>query len=531
MTRESNEELQKAGGSEHYDAVIIGAGLGGLSAAAYLAKSGEKVLVLEHHSVPGGYAHEFKRGNFRFEVALHALDGIAPGGHLEPVLTDLGVMDRVKINRLDPFYTVKYPEHEFVVRTDIDATVADLIVAFPHETEGIGELFAAIRRVYDQVREFSASAEKNGRPPIDEMPTRFPDMLAAMTRTWGDYMAEFIKDEKLKGVVSTLWGYAGLPPSRLSAGLFILMWTSYWMHGAWFPEGGSMAISRAIEEEIKAHGGEIRYRQTVERIEIRDGRAVAVETHKGLRVEADLVVSNANAPDTLLKMVGREHMTEPVIAKVEKERPAASNLVVYLGLDKDLRAEGFQHHEYFLCNTYDVEKSYADMMEGRFDATDIVITDYTHASPGCAPEGCSVIAIMCLASGDYADQWGTGGDMENYRKNPKYIELKEAAAETLIARAEAVIPGLRDMIVKKEVATPLTNIRYTLNPGGTIYGTEHTVDNMFINRLSAKTPVPNLLLTGAWVGGGGMSAALVSGRNTARRAKKILKERTAEVSG
>ncbi len=95
-----------------------------------------------------------------------------------------------------------------------------------------------------------------------------------------------------------------------------------------------MAMSRAIERTILGHGGEIRYRQTVNRIEMQDGRAVAVETSAGLRVEADVIVSNANPRDTMLSFVGQEHLPPDYAAKIAADRPALSNLVVYLGLDR-----------------------------------------------------------------------------------------------------------------------------------------------------------------------------------------------------
>ena len=95
--------------TEQYDVIVIGAGLGGLATAACLAKARKRVLVLEHHSVPGGYAHEFRRGKYRFEVALHALDGASPGGWGYDALRATGVYDRLHLHRMDPFYRLPRP--------------------------------------------------------------------------------------------------------------------------------------------------------------------------------------------------------------------------------------------------------------------------------------------------------------------------------------------------------------------------------------------------------------------------------------
>lgn len=514
--------------SQKYDAVVIGAGLGGLSAAGYLAKAGKKVLVLEHHTVPGGYAHEFRRGKYRFEVALHALDGAGPGGWAYPALTELEVLDQVTFRRMDPFYTVRFPGREIIAHADMTQYEGELIRHFPQEAAGIRQLVDAMLTVFWEVRRFMVDGELGIRPSMAQMPARYPHMLAAMSQNWAEFMEQYIHDPELQGAFTTLWAYYGLPPEQLNAATFIFPWVSYHLFGAYYPEGGSMAMSRAIEATIKKYGGEVRYKQTVTKIEIEDGRATAVLTDKGLRAEADLIISNANPPDTMLKFVGRKHLPERYAAKVEDalQKPALSNLVVYLGLDRDLLAEGWPYHELFLIETYDLAEDYENMVHGRFHKAGLVISHYDQADPGCAPEGGSVITITALADWDYADQWGTGGDPAAldpksptyYRKNPQYQELKQAAGDALIERVETVIPGLRQAIKHVEVATPLTNYRYSLNPGGSIYGSEQTVDNMYLNCLSEKTPIPNLFLAGAWVTGGGMSAAMLSGRSVARRA-------------
>ncbi|MCB0046231.1 MAG: NAD(P)/FAD-dependent oxidoreductase [Caldilineaceae bacterium] len=507
---------------ESFDVVVIGAGLGGLSAAGYLSKAGKRVLVLEHHTVPGGYAHEFRRGRYRFEVALHAIDGLAPGGWAADILEELGVTSAVRFNRLDPFYTVQFPEHTITAHANVFRYEQELIRHFPHEAEGVRKLIDAMQQVYWDVQRFSIDGEMKRRPPMAGIPAAYSHMISAMGQSWGEFMDAYIADPQLRGVFSTLWGYYGLPPSRLNASTFILPWVSYHLFGAYYPEGGSMAMSRALEQTILAHGGEIRYRQTVNRIEIRDGKAVAVETEQGLRITADAVVSNANPKDVMLKFVGKEHLPSEYGEKIAGDAPAVSNLVLYLGLDRDIRAEGWPYHELFVAEDYDIEGDYAAVMAGDFDRAGMVITNYTESDPGCAPDGGSVLVAMTLAPWDYADQWGTGGDLTSYGKRPQYLELKQDAADRLLTRLEERLPGLRASIKHMEVATPLTNYRYSLNPGGSIYGSEQTVENMYMGRLSEKTPVDNLFLTGAWIIGGGMSAALLSGRSVARRVEGYL---------
>ena len=502
---------------EHFDIVVVGAGLGGLSAAGHLAKVGKRVLVLEHHTVPGGYAHEFRRGRYRFEVALHALDGVAPGGLVYPALDELGVLERVKFNRLDPFFTAKFPEHELVVPADIADYETQMVRLFPNQAQGFRSLFDAMRAVYVDLRRFSADGELKRRPPMAKLPATYPHMISAMSRSWADFMDVHLNDAKAKALFSTLWGYYGLPPRRLNAATFIIPWVTYHQYGAYYPEGGSMALSRALEVAIVEHAGEVRYRQTVNHFDIQDGKVIAVETEAGLRVTADMVISNANPLDTMLRWVGKENLPHEYVNKIETDVPAASNLVLYLGLDIDLALDGWQDHERFIIDTYDLDADYDRMMAGDFANTGMVLTHYNHADPTCSPEGGSVLMAMTLAPWDYADQWGTGGDLENYGKNPAYLELKQDAGEALLARVEEEMPGIRQHIVHMEVGTPLTNVRYSRNPGGSIYGSEQTVENMYLGRLRERTPVDNLYLTGAWVMGGGMSAAILSGRNVARR--------------
>ncbi len=508
------------------DVVVVGAGLGGLSTAGHLQAKGHEVVILEHHTKPGGYAHNFRERGYRFEVALHALDGMQKGGWAYAMFALLGVFDKVQMNRLDPFYTVAFPDFEISVRTDIPDYVEEVCSVFPDEREGMTALFSALQRLGRDMARYAADMKRGQRVPMSEMIERYPDMSLAFSTPWAAFVAQYLKAPEAIALVSTLWGYLGLPPSSVSAGQLGLTLLSYHSSGAWYPTGGSGAITRAMAETIEERGGVIHYRNTVTSITPDGPDHIVVTTDRGLDVHARAVVSNAS-PLATVGMLSEDLVDESWSSEIRSETPALASFVVYLGLDKDVAAEGWDHHEFFDIGSYDLDAEYEAILAGEFDEAGMIISNYTVVDPGCAPEGGSVIVLTVLAPWDYEDVWGTGGDLDLYSDNERYKEIKEAVADVLIDRAEKRIPGLRESIAVRKVATPLTNIRYVMAPQGSLYGREQTVMSQ-MNRRKPTTPIPNLFLTGAWIGGGGMTLAVGSGRSAANAAAKYLAGTTAD---
>ena len=504
--------------AEHVDAVVIGAGLGGLAAAAALAGAGREVLVLEQAAEPGGYAQSFRRGPYRFDTSLHALNGLAPGGGADLVHRALGIDTRIRLRRLDPLYLLRLPDRDVVAHADLFQYESALISALPTAAAGVRSYLDEVLAIYRDSRRLAEDQEFARLPSAAAFPSRYPALTRAANETWGQLIGRHVPEPDAQTVLGALWGYVGLPPSRCSALVGAGLVGSYHEHGGWYPDGGSRALTDAVAEAVALRGGRIRYGQLVTAIEVAGTHAVAVTTARGSRIEADVFVSDASAPTTLLELVGRDRLPADYVARAATPMPSYTTFSVFLGLDRDLPADHGLPHDTFLPGSRDPDTGYRAALAGDWIHADLMITDYTRVDPGCAPPGHSVLVLTVAAAWDHDDTWGTGGDLVDYHSNPRYLAAKGRAADALIGRAAAVLPELESAIREREVSTPLTNFFYTRNPRGAIEGYENSVANSAFGTLPQQTPITNLFLAGAWTNSGGMNPALASGLTAARLA-------------
>lgn len=500
------------------DVVVVGAGLGGLAAGVTAAGHGRHVLVLEQHTLPGGYAQCFPRGPYRFDASLHALNGLALGGGKDALYRDLGIGDRLRLRRIDPLYVARFPDRDVVAHADPFRYEANLIDQFPSAIDGIRSYLDEAWAVHRDARRLAADRAAGRRATPEDVVAAYPALARASGETWAQTITRHVSDPRLVAVLGALWGYVGLPPELLSALVGMNMSMDFGHHGGWYPEGGSAALAWALERELRARGGEVRYAQAVTTVEIRDGRATAVLTADGARVEAGAVISNASAPTTMLDMVGRQHLPADYAERVAAPAESCTTFAVYLGLDRDVFGERGLPHELFVSPGYDVLAAWQATLAGNWSQAPMMVTDYTSVDPGCAPPGTGAVVLTVAASWDHADVWGTGGDLAGYRDNPRYLAVKERVASELVSLADARVPGLADAVRFREASTPLTNFAYTRNPRGAIEGYENTPANSGLGWLPQTTPIPNLFLAGAWTNTGGQNPALQSGRDAARLA-------------
>ena len=493
-----------------FDAVVIGAGLGGLSAAAAFARQGFKVLVLEQHSVPGGYASAFTRpGGFTFDVSLHSTTvGLRNG--VANLISGFPEIEDVTFVPHKPLYRAIYPDHDIrVPHRDPAGYVKVLKAAFPDEAAAIDGIFADMKGLADDVGRLSAS----GQPDMASFPTTFPHLFKNFSRTWGAMLDERVKNPKLKAVVSGLWGYFGLPPSKLSPFYYAMPLMGYLEGGGYYPVGTSQRISDALAALIKKNGGEVKLNTRVDRILVRDHAAYAVRTTDGAEYRARAVVSNANAPDTFTRMMPDEkEFLKDLLARMDKLSISFSTFLVWMGLKADLvRKVGLTESEIFYNTSYDIEADYRDILAGGLpENPGFGLTVYDNLGPGFSPKGKNTLNILVMQGYDYWKRFETD---YFYGNKDAYTKEKMRLADILIDKVEkTLLPGLRKSIEVLEVATPLTNVRFTGHPRGAVYGWDQTVDNSGQRRFPQTTPIKNLYLAGAWTfPGHGYGACVPSG--------------------
>ncbi len=333
-----------------YDAVIIGSGLGGLSCAAAFARQGFKALVVEQHDKPGGYATSFKRpGGFEFDVSLHSttVDERKGVHNLIPGFPEIADVEFVPHPTL---YRAIFPENDIrVPNRDLPAYIALLSKDFPAEKDAIKGLFDDMKALNDELGKVNSAPADYSRFPVD-----FPHVYRYSGSTWGQIIDARIHDEKLKGIISSLWGYFGLPPSRLASIYYALPLYGYLTGGGYYPKGRSQTISNAFVNFIEAHGGKVMLNTRVETILVKNGAAYGVRTAHKHEYLGKVIVSNANAWDTFHTMMQPGDDLKEYLAKMDKFSVSLSSFQVFLGLKRDLVSEvGIRDSEIFYTPTYD----------------------------------------------------------------------------------------------------------------------------------------------------------------------------------
>ncbi len=501
--------------NNNYDVIVIGAGMGGLTCALKLAAAGKKVLVLERQPAPGGIATSFKRNGFTFESVLHYVDGLAPDGEIRNFLDEHGVSKKVDFIEVKEFGRVIYPEHDFLIRNDFDSLKLWLKSNFPQDEEGIERFFRDIDKFYRQLDRFAESRIPDWLKLLLS-PFIYPSIIKTSCLTLEQFITKRIKDKRARSIIGTIWGFLGPAPSEISAFYFLIVFRGCWGESTAFIKGGFSSLFNAIVERIRELGSEVRFNSVVKEIITGQNRRVrGVRTIDGEEFTASAVISNANALDTLAKLIDCDPLKEAYAQKLSSMKKSLSGTQLYLGLDIPITTLGMSHILMCINTTYDHDQNCRYCICSDYQRCNLLVTSHSQLDPGLAPSEKSTLYAMTLDN--YAN-WDNLTPEE-------YEKKKKEFADIILARLEKYLPGISGHIEILEVATPKTMEKFGLLAEGALYGFAQTPGQSSINRLSQETKIKGLFLAGAWTQpGAGIHGCLVSGQDAADSVLKLLKK-------
>jgi phytoene dehydrogenase-like protein len=481
-----------AGPLPRYDAVVIGAGVGGLTCANLLAEGGLRVLLVEQHYTAGGYCSTFRRQGYTFDAATHFYPLLGnPETITGRLLGRLGVATGwVKMDPVDRFH---FPDGStFTVPADFDEYRRKIDAEFPHEREALDAFFRSVRQAYllGLLCYF-----------------RWRDLSLLETYrelTVRDALDLLFKDRKLKLLLTADSPHWGSPPGRTSYVFDSMLRLSYFL-GNYYPRGGSQAFADELAQRFVERGGHVLLHTEVTAVRVRNGAATGVALrclHGPARAErevsAGLVVSNADLLHTLTDLIGPRHVAPEYLDGVRRMRGTYPCFLTYLGV-RGVAEDVLRRAHGYYWDGWDADELGAGALKFKL----FVPTLY---EPAMAPPGCHTVIVQKAVEVDYA----------NVLDWPAHKARLEGF---VLDNLEAVVPGL---LAKAEVrlsATAATSQRFTRNDGGAMLGWEMSPGQVGAGRPDVVGPLKNLFFVGHWTQpGGGITPVLVSAMRVAELA-------------
>jgi all-trans-retinol 13,14-reductase len=493
----------------HYDHVIIGSGIAGLTVASLLANAGKKVCVLEAHDIPGGYCHSFKMGAYHFCAQVHYIWGCAPGGYIYEFVKKLGLEKEITFELLDPkgYDHMVMPDGKRVpIPYGWDNLIEEVDKHYPGQKEQLKSFLDILSKIREELRYFPAYKKITLKELITKS-TKFLTLLKYRTKTLQDVFDETGLSKEVQAVLIANAGDLMLPPEDLSIFGFTGLFGGY-NTGAYYPtkhfKHYTERIAHFIQEKEGCH---VFYETPVNKFNIEGDKIVSVETENGKTFTADNFICNAD-PQMISKMIGQEKFPRKQKKQLNYDY-AVAGMVIYLGLkDIDLKEFGFGSYNIWHQTQWDMNQAWKEQLADNFENPWFFISTPTlHSnSPGTAPEGGQIMEIATVAS------YHNFKDAKNRSEKEYNIKKKELSERLLDLVEQYYVPNLRKHIAVKVVGTSVTNEAYVRAPEGNAYGSALTPKQLGLGRLrSTSNPWSNFYWCNASSGYGGVHGTTSTG--------------------
>ena len=495
----------------NYDAVVIGSGIGGLTTAALLSEMGWKVCVLEQHYTAGGYTHSYDRSGYEWDVGVHYIGDVGARTSVRKMFDFLSA-GQLEWAPMDDEYD------RFYVGDRVFSAIAgkqqfrdNLLSRFPAESKAIDRYMDLLNQVG---RALPAYSLKKLLKPWQRslawpyLKRKIPPLLFRNTY---DVLSELTGDKDLIAVLCGQWGDMGLPPKR-SAFMVHAMIARHYMHGGFYPVGGSWKIADTIIPKIQKTGGEVFTYALVKRILLQGQKVTGVEMADGHKIDCDCVISSAGVDNTLGRLLPAEAVRiagyDPLLERV---KPSMAHLGVYIGLKETAQQLGLPKTNFWIYPGNDFDAAVDGFMNDPQAPFPVVYIsfpsakdpDYARRHPGTA-----TIEIVAPAPFEWFKKWqGTAWG----KRGDDYEAFKAQLGERLMRHLYEKLPQLKGKVDYYEVSTPLSTDHFCAYRKGELYGLDHDPVRLQQSWLGPRTRFRGLWLTGQDVLTCGVTGAMMAG--------------------
>lgn len=494
-----------------WDVIVVGTGIGGMTAAGVLSETGQRVLLLEQHYVPGGYTHTFRRKGYSWSVGVHVV-GEQSEHSLSGRLLNRLSRGRLRWKSVGPIYDTFHLQEDMVVGfPDNPAEFTDVLSnTFPDESRRLLHYLEDRNQSAHAMRGwFAAQPWPAHAAPYLEASLSRPAHKAISRLAW-DAIEQHIRDPKLRALLAAQWGYYGSSPHQASFGMHALT-TRHFQWGGYYPERGSGSIARGILQTVADNGGWTRICAPVQRFLVEGGRAVGVELEGGEQVRAKTVIAATNVHQALRRLP-EEHQSQPWAQSILGLRNTPAFLTLYVGLKGDITQAGATAANRWFYQTLDFRRTTWNIgPEGPREPVPCVYTSFPSLKdpqhdPG--PEQRHMAELITFVPWEVFRAWdGT----KWRRRGADYDALKQQLTDGMLEVLYRHMPGLRGMIDHAELGTPLSADLFARPSAGSIYGLEHVPERFQNRNLRPRTPIPGLYLAGSDIACCGIVGAMVGG--------------------
>jgi len=480
-----------------FDVIVIGAGIGGLSVANFLAKYEKKVLVLEKHNKPGGYLTSFSRKNYQFDSGVFHLTDMSEE-------ETIPMFNRFWGNKIDS-KKVKYKFKIFIGNNSyiIDGKTAqsDLVKYFPSDEKAIKYFFDLSIQMMNQTLSMGAPKAPYEMSLLEKISfgiktmIKNPKLLRFGRKNGQTFFKKLFKDKNLATII-----YSYYPISSLILFGFSFGWSNLLKNENYYPTGGMQAIPDAMVSSFKHNNGKLKLQSEVKRILIEKEKAIGVECMDGSKYYANIIISNSPIHYTLNKLLDGYPQFDSQRKQVAEREIFCSVMLNFLGMDE---AFDYQGTNFFII----MDKNGLELKEEDLTPKNCPILMIVLPKPE-KQKGDSILIGVFLPY-EYNNCWST---KNSKTQGEEYKKTKEEVFKIILERINQKLGEDFQQATKFTLAsTPLTLERYTYNEKGSIMGWKMDKKN-YGKFFRHETAIDNLFIVGQWTfPGGGVPGAMAGG--------------------